>query len=815
MERYLCIHSHFYQPPRENPWLEAIEIQDSATPFHDWNERITAECYAPNSAARILDSTGRIQQILNNYAHISFNFGPTLLSWMEDRAPDIYQSILEADTESQQRCSGHGNAIAQCYNHMIMPLANRRDKYTQAYWGMRDFEHRFGRQPEGMWLPETAADVESLEVLAELGIKYTILAPHQAGQERRIGTSRWKNVEGAQIDPTRAYACKLPSGSSINLFFYDGPISRAVAFEGLLSNGEHFAQRLLSGFSDNRKWPQLMHIATDGETYGHHHRHGDMALAYALHHISSNNLAKLTNYGEYLEKHPPTHEVEIINNTSWSCAHGVERWRSNCGCNSGMKAGWSQEWRGPLRAALDSLREDLTPAYEQSAREILKDPWKARDEYAAVVLDRSERNINSFFETHAVRTLTHDEKVRALKLLEMQRHAMLMYTSCGWFFDELSGLETVQVIMYAGRALQLAQDLFGDSYEQRFLELLAHARSNVPEYGTGADIYNRWVKPAQIDLIKVGAHYAISSLFDRYAEHSSIYSYDVRVIDDVRLQSGRAQINLGQAQICSRITLDCAHVSFGTLHFGDHNVNAGVRLFRSEEAYKHLVEDATTAFKAADLPAAIRALDRHFEGVTYSVKSLFRDEQRRVLQRILGSMMAEAEGSLRQIYEHHAPLMSFLSDVGSPLPPVLRMTSEFVLNSLLRKAFSHEDLQVERVQTLLDTARRENLPLDIPGLSYTLKKRLDEMAGELLVIPRGQTLERFNAAISLVQSLPFEVDLWRLQNAYYFILQNTYPEMLRHEDEVARTWVREFEQLGELLKVHVPTAQERPVHEAA
>jgi alpha-amylase/alpha-mannosidase (GH57 family) len=815
MDRYLCIHCHFYQPPRENPWLEAIEIQDSATPFHDWNERITAECYAPNSAARILDSAGRIQQIVNNYAHISFNFGPTLLSWMEDRSPDIYQSILDADTESQQRCSGHGNAIAQCYNHMILPLANRRDKYTQAYWGMRDFEHRFNRQPEGMWLPETAADIESLEVLADLGIKYTILAPHQAGQERRIGTSRWKNVEGAQIDPTRPYACKLPSGRTITLFFYDGPISRAVAFEGLLSNGEHFAKRLLSGFSDNRKWPQLMHIATDGETYGHHHRHGDMALAYALHHISSNNLAKLTNYGEYLEKHPPTHEAEIINNTSWSCAHGVERWRSNCGCNSGMKAGWSQEWRGPLRAALDSLREDLTKPYEDNAREILNDPWKARDDYVNVVLDRSERNINSFFETHAVRTLTSDEKVRALKLLEMQRHAMLMYTSCGWFFDELSGIETVQVIMYAGRALQLAQDLFANGYEQHFLDLLRNAHSNVPEFGTGADIYNRWVKPAQIDLIKVGAHYAISSIFDRYAEESSIYSYSVRVLDDVRLQSGRAQLNLGQAQICSRITLDCAHVSFGTLHFGDHNVNAGVRDFRSEEEYKSLVDEASAAFNAADLPAAIRTLDRHFEGVTYSVKSLFRDEQRRVLQRILGSMTSEAESSLRQIYEHHAPLMGFLADIGSPLPPVLRMTSEFVLNSLLRRAFSEDDLQLERVETLLQTARRENVPLDIPSLSYTLKKRLDDMAGELLVVPRGQTLERFNAAISLVQSLPFEVDLWRLQNAYYFLLQNTYPEMSRHDDEAAHTWTREFEQLGELLKFHVQTAQERPVHEAA
>lgn len=815
MERYLCIHCHFYQPPRENPWLEAVEIQDSAAPFHDWNERVSAECYAPNSASRILDSAGKILQITNNYANISFNFGPTLLSWLEDRAPDIYASILEADVLSQERCSGHGNGIAQAYNHMIMPLANRRDQYTQAYWGVRDFERRFNRLPEGMWLPETAVNVDSLEVLADLGIKFTILAPHQALQERRGGTSRWKDVEGGRIDPTRAYACKLPSGRTINLFFYDGPISQAVAFEGLLANGVQFAQRLLSGFSDNRRWPQLMHIATDGETYGHHHKYGDMALAYALHHIQSNNLAKITNYGEYLEKHPPTHEAEIINNTSWSCAHGVERWRSNCGCNSGMKAGWSQEWRGPLRAALDALREDLAQPYQQHASELLKDPWKARDEYVSVVLDRSQQNINRFFEANAHRSLTHDEKVRALKLLELQRHAMLMYTSCGWFFDELSGLETVQVVMYAGRSLQLAQDLFGDHYEERFLEKLQHARSNIPENGFGSDIFSLWVKPAQIDLLKVAAHYAISSLFDRYNEESSVYSYDVRLIEDSRVQSGRAQLSLGQAQVCSRITLDCAHVSFGALHFGDHNVNAGVRYFRSEDEHKALADQANSAFNSADLPGAIRVLDRHFDGVTYSVKSLFRDEQRRVLQRILGSMISEAEGSLRQIYKHHAPLVSFLADINHPLPPVLRMTSEFVLNSLLRKAFSQDDLELERVRTLLETARRENIKLDAEGLSYTLKKRLDEMAGELLVLPRGQTLERFNAAITLVRSLPFEVSLWRLQNAYYFLRENIYPEMSRREDKVSRDWTAEFRALGERLDMRVDVSQEHNVPEAA
>ncbi|HSK45519.1 MAG TPA: DUF3536 domain-containing protein, partial [Candidatus Binatia bacterium] len=513
MERCICIHAHFYQPPRENPWLEAVERQDSAYPYHDWNERITAECYAPNGASRILDEAGYIRQIVNNYSRISSNFGPTLLSWLEDNAPETYESILESDKTSQERFSGHGSALAQAYNHVILPLANTRDKTTQVIWGIRDFEDRFGRTPEGMWLAEAAVDVETLEALAEQGIQFTILAPHQAGRVRKIGGRSWKDVSGARIDPTRAYLAKLPSGRRINLFFYDGPISRAVAFEQLLNSGEEFANRLKSGFSDRRDWPQLMHIATDGETYGHHHRHGDMALAYALNRIEADPSLRLTNYGEFLAMYPPTHEVQIIENTSWSCAHGVERWRSDCGCNSG-RAGWNQQWRGPLRSALDYLRDCVTELFESKAGAMLHDPWAARNDYIDVVLDRSPDSLWLFFEKHSSQQLKPAETVEALKLLEMQRHAMLMYTSCGWFFDELSGIETMQVLQYAGRVIQLARETGNVDAEPEFLRRLALAKSNLPELGDGAAIYNRWVAPAFVDLRKVGAHFAISSMFD-------------------------------------------------------------------------------------------------------------------------------------------------------------------------------------------------------------------------------------------------------------------------------------------------------------
>ncbi len=376
MERFVCIHGHFYQPPRENPWLEAVEFQESAYPYHDWNERISAECYAANARARILDGENRIAAIVNNYASMSFNFGPTLLSWLQTERPDVYAAILEADRASAARFSGHGSALAQPYNHMILPLADARDRLTQVAWGIRDFEHRFGRRPEGMWLPETAVDLPSLETLAAAGIRFTILAPHQATHVRTIeaaGTAAWREVGEATLDPAQAYRVALPSGAEIAVFFYDGPVSRAVAFDPvLLSKGENLAERLLGAFVDTRAHVELVHVASDGETYGHHHRHGDMALAFALRTLESGSRARLTNYGEYLERHPPVEEVRIAERTSWSCAHGVERWRSDCGCQTGSHPGWSQTWRAPLRDALDGLRDALGPLYAAGAARPLR-----------------------------------------------------------------------------------------------------------------------------------------------------------------------------------------------------------------------------------------------------------------------------------------------------------------------------------------------------------------------------------------------------------------------------------------------------------
>ena len=807
MERYICIHGHFYQPPRENAWLEYVEMQDSAYPYHDWNERVTAECYAPNTASRILDGEGYITAIVSNYARISFDFGPTLLSWMEANSAETYKAIIEADQESRQKFSGHGSALAQAYNHMIMPLATPRDKYTQVLWGIRDFEHRFGRKPEGMWLPETAVDLETLDIMAELGLRFTILAPHQAKRVRQIGSDTWTEVGNSNIDPTMAYEVRLPSGRKLALFFYDGPISQNVAFEDLLTSGDQFAHRLVNAFSEERTWPQLVHIATDGETYGHHHRFGDMALAFALHYIEANGLAQVTNYGEYIEKHPPTHEVEINENTSWSCNHGIERWRSDCGCNAGRKAKWQQAWRAPLREALDWLRDIIAPKYEGKAKELLKDPWDARNRYIEVVLDRSPENARRFLEQHRARELTEEENVTALKLLELQRHAMLMYTSCGWFFDELSGIETVQVIQYAGRAVQLAQELFGDDLETHFLERLELAKGNIPEHGDGRRIYDKFMKPAMIDLTKVTAHFAVSSLFEEYGRQAEVYCYHIDLGDYHASECGKAKLAAGRAEVISAITLESATLSFGVLHFGGHNVNAGVREYQGEEAYQAMLQEMTQTFSGADFAEVVRLLDKHFGTSTYSLKSLFRDEQHKVLNSILESALLEIEAAYYQVYEHHYPPMRFLAELGYPIPKSYQSAAEFILNAGLRRALSSDPMELEHIRSLLDEVQTWQVELDTEGLSYLLQQSLEKMIARLVATSEDvDLLKELLAAAQLTRSAPFPVDLWKVQNLYYQLLHSTYPELKKRAqegDETAMAWLDQFVLLGQQLSVRV------------
>ncbi|MHB8524541.1 MAG: DUF3536 domain-containing protein [Candidatus Acidiferrales bacterium] len=807
-DRFLCVHAHFYQPPRENPWLEAVEVQDSAYPYHDWNERVTAECYAPNAACRILDGEGRIVDITNNYAKISFNFGPTLLAWIEEKAPDVYAAVLAADKLSRDQHHGHGSAISQAYNHMILPLANERDKHTQVVWGIRDFEHRFGRSPEGMWLPEAAVNLDSLEALASNGIKFTILSPHSAHMVRKAGAEEWRDVSGGQIDPSMAYRVELPSGKNISVFFYDGPVSRGIAFENLLENGERFANRLVGVFSDSREGPQLAHIATDGETYGHHKTHGDMALAYALRFIEENKLAILTNYSQFLDQHPPTHEARIFDNSSWSCAHGVERWRGNCGCNSGMHPGWNQNWRAPLREAMDWLRDTLIPIYEEQGRQVFQDPWKARDEYIRVILDRSPKNVCDFFHQVAAHDLSPEERLRALKLLELQRHAMLMYTSCGWFFDELSGLETVQTIQYAARALQLASQLARDAnLESEFVERLARARSNISENQGGKRVYEQFVKPVMLDLKGVGAHFAVSSLFSDAGPEQHTYCYTISRQDFRVLSSGKARLVVGRAHISSDITTESANISFGVVHLGDHNITGGVRDFAGDKEYQATVAEITGAFERGDFAELIRVVDKCYGSGAYTLKFLFRDEQRKVVGQILDSALEEAEHVYRQLYENRAPLMRFVTALG--MPPIRRfqVAAEFTLNSDILKIVESDNLNLQQMQTLLDEAKRTGVPLDGTTLEFAIRKRLEAVAVRFLANPSDfDLLQALDSAAAVAHLAPFPIQYWKVQNIYFDVMRTVYPQIhdkkLQSPNE-SEKWLSLFRSLGGKLSIRV------------
>jgi alpha-amylase/alpha-mannosidase (GH57 family) len=833
--RYVCVHGHFYQPPRENPWLETVEVQESAAPYHDWNDRITAECYAPNGASRITNKQDEIIRIMNNYARMSYNFGPTLLSWLQDKAPRTYRMVLDADKTSRQRYSGHGSAIAQVYNHLIMPLASRRDALTQIRWGIADFEHRFGRKPEGMWLAETAVNREVLDLMAQEGIKFTILAPIQCARIRPLAPATatatasdpdlnpvaaaaqpelpWTGTPNATVDPTHPYLVRLDQGRSIAVFFYDGPNSRAIAFEGLLNSGKDFAERLLSTFPPSSPGDpepaQLSHVATDGESYGHHHKHGEMALSYAMHWIEDNQRATLTNYGEFLETFPPRWEAEVAEDTSWSCAHGIERWRSNCGCNGG-RPGWNQEWRGPLREALDFLRDATAPLAETLAAGLLKDLWAARDAYIHVVLDRSGVSTEYFFDNHATHTLTDAERVTALELLELERHTQLMYTSCGWFFDEVSGIETVQIIAYAGRVLQLARKLFGEAgaaLEPRFLEILSHAKSNVPDIGNGAEVYLRYVTGMRIGLNEVGAHYAVSSIFRAYPEEGELFCFDVHRESHQVFNSGRGRVALGRALVYSRITEEAEEICFAVLHLGDQNLSAAVKTYSSADAdqvaaFADFSNDVDTAMRRANLPEVIRLIDRFFGEMAYSLTSLFADEQHRILNTILDQTISEMEDSLRKIYDDHASLLHYLTETGMAAPPALASAAQFAVNASLRRAIENEAFDPIAIESLLLRAEADQVPLDAQLLSYTAGQRMKRAMVRLEAAAEGDRSAADALAMALIvaatiHKMPFEVNLWQAQNIWN--------DLLRRSDMNYWTteWKEDFKRLGRTMNISV------------
>lgn len=798
--KYVCIHGHFYQPPRENAWLEVVEQQESARPFHDWNARINFECYAPNAAARIMDNEGWITQIRNNYNRISWNFGPTLLSWLEQVDPEVYQLLQKADRRSAELFGGHGSALAQAHSHLILPLANYRDKITQVWWGVRDFEHRFGRYPEGIWLPELAVDTETLEVLAAHGLAFTILAARQAKAIRKTGEKTWREVNADTLDTRRPYWCLLPSGRRIALFFYHPGIAHDVAFGGLLNNGRAFAERLTGLFDDSDE-PQLAHIATDGESYGHHHRHGEMALATCLNRLEDEKLATLTNYGQFLELHPPQYEVQVHENSSWSCVHGVERWRADCGCNTGAHPGWHQRWRGPLRDTLNWLRDRLVPIYEQEGARLLRDPWVARNDYIEVMLRRDDAAVSAFLKKHARRALSPLEEVTVLRLLQIQRYAVLMFTSCGWFFDEISGIETNQILQYALRAMDYAHDVAGVDLHGEFARRLSEAPSN--SYPNGAASYLQNVAPTRVDLARVAMHFAVASVFEEKPEDLDLFNYTAKPEFLEVIGAGTQKLAAGQLVIRSNLTRFERTFSFAALYLGQQHLIGNISGTMNRTSFEEMYEKTAEAFRAANLGEVVGILQQYFGPEKFSLTSLFTDEKIKIIRQITASSLELAELNFRNVFNDNYQLMTGLQEAGLPLPDAWRNLAAYVLNADLLLFFKNDHTSgLAELRRISADLTRWNVKLaDEEAVHHAIGQRIYREV--MRIWQEGASLHRvrwLNGVLATVFDLGLNPPLRRSQNIF-FLLTKGYRkgEWVFANDD----WKAAHERLAELLKVRV------------
>ncbi|MBW4561420.1 MAG: DUF3536 domain-containing protein [Mojavia pulchra JT2-VF2] len=838
---YVTVHGHFYQPPRENPYLDAIERQPSAAPFHDWNERIHWECYRPNAFARILNDRGEVIGIVNNYEYMSFNIGPTLMSWLERYDVEVYQRILEADAKSSQRLHGHGNAIAQVYNHIIMPLANERDKYTQIRWGKEDFRSRFGRDPEGIWLAETAVDYATLEALVDEGIRFIVLAPSQAQRCRPLPNqndphSEWHEVGGSQIDPTRPYRCYLKPSLSvassplnttstnngkdastadttaesleglryIDIFFYDGPISRDMGFSDVVYSSSHFAGRIGSAVRGDHRPAQLISVGTDGETFGHHKKGTEKTLAYAFTREFPYHGWTVTNYAHYLSLNPPAWEVELKPITAWSCAHGVDRWQDDCGCG-GEGGVWHQKWRRPLRNALNWLRDQLIEVYEQHGKQLFRDPWQARDEYIQVLRDRSPANVSRFLSRHQTHKLTASEQVDALRLLEMQRHALLMFTSCGWFFEELSRPEGTQILRYAARALELAGDVAGVQLEKGFLKRLGLAPSNVDHFKHGGEVYRQLVLTAHIGFKQVAAHYAITSLFanhkqtetrssisvqDTASKNSSayqkrVYCYAANEIDYQMQRMGSLTLAVGQLKLMSEITWESENLVFAVLHLGGWDFHCCIQPFAGQRDYSQLKEKLFGSLQQASAAQTILMMTQLFGEETFSLQNLFAEERHRIMRLLSQETLTRLDQLYTQAYrDNYGVIMAFHRDELT-VPQELQVAAEIALGyrCLMTLRSLEQDItdsqmswnHIVELEAIATEAKHLRCRLDIHEGKQILEQLIVRLLWQLLHDPNGSLdadIQRLERLIDVGYQLNLGISLHRSQELYFSCLHN-------------------------------------------
>lgn len=733
-KKYVIIHGHFYQPPREDPWTGRIDRQDSAFPWHDWNERINEECYAANSDARLLDSYGQIKRIVNNYTRLSFNFGPTLLRWIEEFDPETYQRILDADAESAALNNGHGNAIAQVYNHIIMPLANLRDKRTQVRWGMADFRRRFKREAESIWLAETAVNLDTVDVLIEEGIRYLILSPTQA--EAVFTDGQWQDVSNNSIDTSRAYYIRGRQGK-LAVFFYDMDISKAVGFEHLLRSEENFRNRLLAAANNQPDSPRMVNIATDGESYGHHEPFANMCLSALAEDVEENRPFELTNYGAFLEKFPAEQEVRLKagnNNlgTAWSCAHGVGRWMEDCGCSDGGQAGWNQRWRRPLRMAFDLLRDELAAVCEAESAGLLRDFWEARDGYIDVVLNDTPEQFSAFLNKHRVKELTREEESKLRRLLEAQKFSMFSYTSCGWFFAEISGLEGVQCLRYASRAFELAQPWLPQDCEERFKEILEEAASNIPRFQNGRWVYENFVQKYRLDHRRVVNQFVFERVLTGQEPAGDMYFYRLQ-FDTFQTDEEHpgGAVYSGTVTLQDQVSLEEGRYLFYLIRPSHLDMYCYIKPFTDERICNYLDE----IIAEQDGRQLDRTLQEWFPE-RYTMQDLKFDCREQLVRELFKSVFLGLHARREEHTAEYLELLEYYAGMGIPVPELERSSLEAAINTELLYLLE----QLEQDQQLVDFARIARL------LQTAEKTRLEinrSMVEELFAGTIRQRMERF------------------------------------------------------------------------
>lgn len=800
MKKVICIHAHFYQPPRENPWLEYVEVQSSAYPFHDWNERITSECYLPNSASRVVNNENKIVDIINNYSKIDFNFGPTLLHWMRKFHKDAYDAIVKSDEKSVREKSPA--AIAQCYNHMIMPLANERDKITQIKWGIKDFEYHFKRKPLGMWLPETAVDIATLEALAKEKIKFTILAEHQVKEIRKLTNDKFESPNG-QLSLHSPYLCKLPSGKSILIFIFNGDISYRISFSNLLANGIDFAKALLSKFESKSDF-QIVSIATDGETFGHHKRFGDMALGACLKYLEEQKY-EIGSYSKYFEECNILYEMKLNENTSWSCAHGIGRWKEDCSCNAGAFPGGNQKWRKYLREGLDVVRDTLNIKYEDTIKLFQIDPWELRDDYIDVVLDRTNKNVDSFLQKHLKRKPTPQEQTTILTALEIQRHLMLMYTSCGWFFDDISGIETVQILRYAKRALQLSKD---EVLEKKFVDILEHAKSNDHTLKNGKIVWEKYVIPSMLTLENIISHYVIALLFADLEKISHLSCYEFSTLEINKETIGSNLLIKGRIKIKSLLTYETKELNFISMFLYPFSVYSYVENLNKEDEFNQFYKTIQTFFynnKFLELNQYFLE-NKKYKNI-YSFWDMFTDEKNKILQILVKNIFKSYKDLMKKELENKMQMFCEIKSQNILLPDMLNRSLDLYFYFELYELIQSDSFELSKCNILISRAKQWNINFQTEHLIVEAEKKLKELFNVWEKSPLNiHSMEKIiNFLTIFVRQLNMNINLWHSQNTFFSIKKahKSTMDKIDKESPIPHKWNELFLHIADLLNFRI------------